>query len=382
MTTANLPPTAILQGPPPNALLDRVKQWVAMGINPDRLYPALHTVAAAPGSDRWTAHFSAIGEEVAERATQLASTGNGDTARTAYEEASFWFFLARFPAPQTPTSWTAYRRSLDTALLAGSFETEPLRIVRAPHADGEIIGHLRLADTDPNTTTPLVVLTGGIDVFKADIEIRSLATALHTVGISTLAVDMPGTGEAPVIAAPGAETIYGTLLDALANDPEHSRLLNLDAVGVVGLSFGGHWAVRLALTNPRIAASVNISGPLHHTFTINNVSAAPPPTRAALAAAVHARSSDIEELQPALAALSILDGATGNMLDTTRAIPILTITGGRDELIPAADATLLAEHGHPADTLTYATDRHVASNHWNEHVPFLTNWLHHRLTTT
>jgi esterase FrsA len=381
MTTTNLQTAAIVQGPPPNALIDRALQWVAMGIDPDRLYPALRTVAAAPGSDRWTAHFSAIGEEVAEHAAQLASVGN-DTARTAYEEASFWFFLARFPAPQTPASWTAYRRSLDTALLAGTFETIPLQAVRARHGDGEVIGHLRLASTDPTSPTSLVVLTGGIDVFKADIEIRSLAAALHNVGISTLAVDMPGTGESPVTAAPGAEATYGALLDALVADPELSLLLKLDAVGVVGLSFGGHWGVRLALTNPRIAACVNISGPLHHTFTTANVSAAPPPTRAALAAAVHARSVDIEELQPALAALSILDGTAGNLLTNARATPILTITGGRDELVPAADATLLADHGHPADTLIYATDRHVASGHWNEHAPILTNWIQKRLTPT
>jgi esterase FrsA len=378
MTTTTRPPAATVQGPPPNALAERAQQWVAMGIDPDRLHPALRTVGAAPGSDRWTAHFTALGEEVAERAARSASVSD-DTARAALEEASFWFFLARFPTPSTPAGWTAYRRSLDTALLAGSLETVPLRIVRAPHGDGEVIGHLRLASTDSAMPTPLVVLTGGIDVFKADIEIRSLATALHNAGISTLAVDMPGTGQSPVIAEPGAEATYGTLLDGLALDPDLSPLLRLDAVGVVGLSFGGHWAVKLALTNPRIAACVNISGPLHHTFTTANVNVAPPPTRAALAAAVRARSVDIEEIQPALAALSILDGAAGNLFTNARATPILTITGRRDELVPLADATLLTDHGHPADTLIYATDRHVASNHWNEHVPILTNWLQHRL---
>jgi esterase FrsA len=381
MTTSTIPPTVTVQGSPPNPLVDRAAQWVAMGIDPGRLYPALRTVAAAPGSDRWTTHFGALGDEVAEHAAQVASAGDRDAARSAYEEASFWFFLARFPAPHSPSSWAAYRRSLETALLAGSLETVPVRVVRAGHGDGEVVGHLRLASVDPTTATPLVVLTGGIDVFKADIEIRSLATAFRNAGISTLAVDMPGTGESPVSAAPGAEATYETLLAALATDPDHAPLLDLDAVGVVGLSFGGHWAVRLALTNPRIAACVNISGPLHHTFTAANVTAAPPPTRAALAAAVTSRSLDIDDLQSALAELSILNGAAGNLLAHARPTPILTITGGRDELVPAADAALLAEHGHPADTLVYATDRHVASNHWNEHVPILTNWLRHRLTT-
>jgi esterase FrsA len=382
MNTSTPPPAATVQGPPPNALIDRAAQWVAMGINPDRLYTALRSVAAAPGTDRWTAHFSALGEEVAEHAAQFASAGEGAVARAGYEEASFWFFLARFPAPHSPASWTAYRRSLDTALLAGSFETVPLRVVRAPYGEGEVIGHLRLASTEPAMPAPLVVLTGGIDVFKADIEIRSLATALHNAGISTLAVDMPGTGESPVSAAPGAEAIYGTLLDALTADPDHSSLLRLDAVGVVGLSFGGHWAVRLALSNQRVAACVNISGPLHHTFTTANISASPPPTRVALAAAVHAGSMDVRDLQPALAELSILDGAAGNLLTDAQATPILTITGGRDELVPMADANLLTEHGYPADILIYANDRHVASNHWNEHVPFLTNWIQRRLAST
>ena len=389
MTEPSQPPAA----PSPVAALQaamaaRAAQWAAMGIDPAALRRTLGSVAAPPGTDAWAGHMSEVGEQAATAADALASASatpaDRDRARRRYEEASFWFFLARFPAPSSPATWHAYHRSLDTALLAGELEATPLQVVRAPYGKGEVVGHLRLPDPDTSrpatrTRTALVVLTGGIDVFKADIEIRSLAEALHAAGAATLAVDMPGTGESPVPAAPGHEATYEALLAALAADPNLADRLDLDHVGVIGLSFGGHWATRLALTNPRIAAAVSISGPLHHTFSPANVAAAPPPTRAALAAALGATSSDPATVTPLVAALSVLDGTAGNLIASASPVPILALTGGRDELVPVQDTTLLTEHGYPADLLIYATDRHVASNHWTEHVPVLTDWIMHRL---
>jgi esterase FrsA len=374
------------------ALAARARQWIAMGVDPDelqRVLGALGAAAVVPASPAWVSRLVDVGEAAMQHADHLAQTADADRdqVRRAYEQASFWFFLARFPAPFSPAAWDAYRRSLDAALRAGAFEATPLQVVSAPldEADdgpaGEVIGHLRLPPTPAVTPTgriPLVVLTGGIDVFKADIEIRSLADAFRTAGVATLAIDMPGTGESPLSARPGSEVVYERLLSRLAELPAAADI-DLERVGIVGLSFGGHWATRLALTNQRIAAAVNISGPLHHAFAANAVAAVPPPTLAALAAAVHAPTSATDDIQPLLAELSVLDGTTGDLLTSAQHTPILAITGGRDELVPLADTTLLLEHGLRADTLIYATDRHVASDHWTEHVPFLTHWLTSRL---
>ena len=109
VTEPNLPPAA----PSPVAALQaamsaRAAQWAAMGIDPAALRRVLGSVAAPPGTDTWAEHMSAVGEQAATAADAVAAASatpaDRNRARRGYEEASFWFFLARFPAPSSPAT--------------------------------------------------------------------------------------------------------------------------------------------------------------------------------------------------------------------------------------------------------------------------------------
>ena len=115
----------------------------------------------------------------------------------------------------------------------------PLQIVEIPFGDNKLVGYLQI----PRglARPPVVMHWGGVDGWKED-RLRHSAT-LHSAGLATLTIDMPGTGENPVLyGAPDAERTYSAWIDHLA---QRDRL-DGTRIGVWGGSFGAYWAARLA----------------------------------------------------------------------------------------------------------------------------------------
>ena len=81
---------------------------------------------------------------------------------------------------------------------AKSFDP-PLEIVRIPFEESEIIGYLRLPAANVPRPVPLVLAISGLDSRKETIA-ETYAAAIAQ-GIGFIAVDSPGTGQAPVKAS-------------------------------------------------------------------------------------------------------------------------------------------------------------------------------------
>lgn len=97
---------------------------------------------------------------------------------------------------------------------------------------------------------PLVLLSGGVDTGK--VELHRLACLLAQMGrFRVAAIDMPGTAESGLPLTADAHLTYQGLLNALAPNGRKA---------VVGVSFGGHWAAKLALLES-VDAAVNLGGP-------------------------------------------------------------------------------------------------------------------------
>ena len=251
MTTSQIP------APPPHgasaalppALAPRVPNWLADGIDPAALHAALDRLppGQGPASPAWVRHFSAVGDGYAHEGDRAAADGHGATARQAYLSAAFFYFLARFPhilGPDPALARAAYAKHRAAYLQASRYFDPPLQVVRLPFAGAEIVGDLRIPATPTGTRPPAVILSGGIDYWKSESELHTIAETLLAAGLATCALDMPGTGECPVPNGPDAERVYRAAITHLAARPD----LEGARLGVYGLSFGGHWAVKLALT--------------------------------------------------------------------------------------------------------------------------------------
>ncbi len=357
----------------PAELAQRIPGFALHGADPNDIVEAIRVAGPekGPATPGWAETMAARGERAFAAGEEADRT---DKPRAVHDflEAAFWFFLARFPHILNPAGVAAYRRHSEAYLRAARHFTHPVERVAVPFADGDFPALLRL----PRGTAglaPLVMIWGGIDVWKSDLDIHSVGNALLGHGLGVLALDMPGTGECPVPVSTNAERIMRA---ALAYARSDARIDGL-RIGAYGLSFGGHFAVKLALLEPALKGVVQVGGPIHHTFASEHIGRLPFGARAALARVTGLSPMvDSVALATALAALSL---SVQGLLPARTHAPLLSINGEQDMLVPIRDLHYLSEQGVGQDMLTFARDRHVASGNWALHEPFAAAWLAKRL---
>ena len=292
--------------------------------DPDRAVRVLRELSSAD-HDEWVGAFAVPARAAADD-----------------REAYGWWRVARYPAPTSEVKRDAYVRSQEHYLAWARTFAPALEAVAIPFAgrpgEGKFIGaHLR---RPPLERPPVLVVWGGIDAFKEE----RRADAFLAAGIATLAVDMPGTGDAPLAGSPDAERMWDAVLDWIGQRPD----LDPQRVAILGSSTGGYWAAKLARTHRhRIRAAVDHGGPVHHAFSAEWIERAetgeyPFGLSETLAAAFGgAARNDWVRIAPSL---SLRDQG---VLDRPSA-PLLVVHGRQDTVFPVADAELLVAHGAEA----------------------------------
>jgi esterase FrsA len=234
--------------------------YPTLGIDPTDARDALALINTRDADD-WAAGWSAVGDRYMAKAKAAADPKEADAN---YLRAWRLYYFGQWPAPTSPGKLAAYRKATDAYLLHAKSFDPPLEIVRIPFEDSEIVGYLRLPPANFTRPVPFVLAISGLDSRKETVA-ETYAAALAN-GIGFIAVDSPGTGQAPVKASETADKMYSRVLDFLGTRPEidKSRIL------VHGQSFGAYWAAKLAHTeSARLAGAVVQSPPVHETFQID-----------------------------------------------------------------------------------------------------------------
>jgi dienelactone hydrolase len=381
-----MPDTHIVREP----TLDEIKQEV-LRRSGKRLQPFSHVhqedvekIVARLGSldrDHWAALWSEMGLSYEKNGDELEKAGDGKKAGEAFYLAYDYCRIGRYPCPSTTGKREAYRHSLRMFRKAAKTFDVPLEVVELPFKGGKLVGYLQIP---PGAKSPPVVIHwGGVDGYKED---RQRPNAmLHPMGIATLVIDMPGTGENTVLYLdPDAERTFSAWLDYLATrkDLDGSRL------GVWGGSFGGYWAARLAHTEAkRLKAAVFHGGNVHHGFQEKWLVPAftkgaatylfgPGSMLEARGQAVGIRTMD--EFIKAVGKLSLVDMG---LIDKPSA-PILCVNGKLDDQAPIDDVYLLMEHGDPKSARIYPKGSHMGRTPGmpeDEIARTITGWLRSRL---
>jgi pimeloyl-ACP methyl ester carboxylesterase len=188
-----------------------------------------------------------------------------------------------------------------------------------------------------------VLAWGGIDTWKEESHAR-LGALLRSRGLAVVLIDIPGTGESPVLASVDAERQYSPVFDYLATRTD----LDGSRCGVIGASFGGYWAMKLAYTHrDHVAAAVNWGGGVHITFTPEWQERSRNAT-SYLMDLMAARSrifggSTFEDYVEHCPQLSLLDQG---LLDAPSS-PILLVNGRDDQQNSIGDLYLSLDHGDP-----------------------------------
>ncbi|MBQ0864850.1 alpha/beta hydrolase [Streptomyces smyrnaeus] len=308
----------------------------AQGIPADRCRAVLSRIRSAHGgdADSWPAVWSRAGDALAARGRHL------DAARH--------YALARFPYPDGPARERAQRlcvRSFDQWRTdrpgIGREEIEP------PSGTGRFTAWT--AGLSSRTPRPLLVVCGGIVSVKE--QWAPLLARAAALGTAVAVTELPGVGENTLPYDTAAPAMVGALLDHLADRAEVSR------THAIALSFGGHLALRAALTDPRLVGVSTVGAPVRHFFTDGDWHAGIPATTVHTLARLTGRP-------PAQVPASLGEWAlSAPELARLTALPVTYVAALRDDIVPLGDAALLARDPAARRELLVLDDEHGAPAH-------------------
>jgi len=154
--------------------------------------------------DVWAGVWGAIGDRYFARAKEVEKTDPKE-ARELYYKAWDNFNVGRWPTEKnSPGKMKVYQKALDAFRNYGRLMDPPLETVRIPFEGKEIVAYLRLpAGVRP---APIVFGINGLDSRKEDVIAR--VDSYLRAGVGVFAIDMPGTGEAPLLIDVGAERMF------------------------------------------------------------------------------------------------------------------------------------------------------------------------------
>ncbi len=317
----------------------------------------------------WAKEWSRVAKPYEEKGATLEQSGKFKEAREAYVQAYAYYATGRYPTPHTPGKMACFHKSLEMYEKAGKFFAPILERVEVPFGEKTIPIYVRVPKDGQKHS--IVINFGGIDSFKA--ESYEYDEGLQKNGMASCAVDMPGVGECPIKASTTAESIFSAVIDYLENRPD----VDPKRIGIMGRSFGGYWAAKMAHVEAnRLRASIVWGGGVHYFFQEDWL-------RESTNAESYLMDHDIarcrlfgvdnlDELLKPWAALSLKDQG---WLDKP-CCPMLIVNGKNDLQTPIDDLYILVEYGSPKSARVFPGG-HMGQT--PQTFPTIVNWLKNEL---
>jgi esterase FrsA len=275
--------------------------------------------------------------------------------------ASLLYGAARFPVAATPLRREALQRQVACFVRASSsFRLDFARVmVRTPHGEPFPVHRYRPPGDGAH---PVVCLSGGVDTGK--MELHRIAQLLARIGrFEVIALDMPGTGETAMPLREDSDAVYRAVLAQCAGARRKALL---------GISFGGHWAAKLALRGD-VDAAVDLGGPVGALDRdADDAGRLPNGMSGIVANAMRLPAvPDGAALADLLARFSL---RRQGWLDGAHCRPLLAVNGGDDPYIPATDTRVFARYPG-AEVWLLPGLGHCAAERITRVMPAIIAWL-------
>ena len=313
--------------------------------------------------EEWHGAWCSNGDMHARLAGEAAEKGRRLTAGEAWARATVAYHFAKFVWMVDPER---SRAAADMAVAAMAKTHEYLdpnaERIEVPLDGGRVVGNLRRPDGDERP--PLVLLIPGLDSTKE--EFFKLENVFLHREMATLSMDGPGQGESgydlPI--RPDYDVAVTAVLDSIADRTD----VDLERVGLLGVSMGGYYAPRVLAFEPRVRAGVGLSGPYRFSDIWDDV---PPQTRETFVAKSFAKDDDEGR---AKAAELDLSGVAERIQQ-----PYLAITGKLDRLIPWEQTERAAREAPKGEFLLHEDGNHGCANVPYKTRPVAADWLREQL---
>ncbi|HET8606762.1 MAG TPA: alpha/beta hydrolase [Gaiellaceae bacterium] len=296
--------------------------------------------------EEWLPAWVALGDAHAALAREAEERARTLTAGEAWNRAALAYHFAKFVWMVDLDRNRAAERQAVAALAQAHRLLDPsAERVELPFDGATIVGNLRRPAGLPRP--PLALLVPGLDSTKE--EFFEWENVFLRRGLATFSLDGPGQGESgwALQIEPRYERPVGAVLDRLAGRDD----LDLERVGLVGVSLGGHYVPRAAAFEPRVRAAVAVSGAYRVAGAWHE---RPQATKETYRHHFHAAS--VEEARERVAGLD-LTGVAERIEQ-----PLLVVTGKRDRLVPWQDTKRIADEAPNSTWVLYEDGNHVCNN--------------------
>jgi len=315
-----------------------------IGLDPADVKAAFASITTRD-PDEWAAAFMSVGDRYMAEAESLKKS-DATKANADYMRAWRIYSFGRWPVPISQGKKKSYAKALEAFQAHTQFLDPPLQVVHIPFEGKEIVGYMRLPK-DANGPVPLVIAVNGLDSRKEDLA-ESFA-AILPFGIGFLAVDGPGTGQAPIKVSEHADRMLSAVIDYAQSRPE----IDKTRLAIHGVSWGAYWATKMAIVErARLRGTSAQSPPVEGFFQkeflmnslIGNREYLFDQVPALMSIIEGANSiSDMAEIFPKLSLVK--QGLLGQPM-----APMLVIGGVLDTQVPISDLYLLMSKGDTPKT--------------------------------
>jgi len=310
-----------------------------IGLDPADVREAFASIRTRD-KDEWASAFMAVADRYMAEGKSLEKT-DPTKANADYIRAWRLYSFGRWPIPASPKKEESYHKAIEAFLAHARFWDPPLEVVHIPFENSGIIAYLRLPK-NPSGPVPLVIAVNGLDSRKEDLS--ESFSAILPYGIGFLAVDGPGTGQAPIKVTENADRMLSRVIDYLQTRPEVDK----NRLAVHGVSWGAYWATKLAIVErTRLRGASAQSPPIDTFFQKEFLMNSLLGNREYLFDQVPAlmnifdNVTTLDELAANLEKMSLVkQGLLGKPM-----APMLVMAGVKDTQVPISDIYLLLNNG-------------------------------------
>jgi len=311
----------------------------------------------------WLSAWCANGDMHAALAADAELHGRQLTAGQAWLRATLSYHFAKFVwVLDMEEHRKATEKSVAALLRAHRLLDPSAERIEIPFEGTHLVGNLRRPDSIVHPA--LVLLLPGLDSTKE--EFFQWENVFLNRGMATFSLDGPGQGESGyhLPLRPDYEVASMAAIDTLSQRDD----VDLDRLGVVGVSMGGYYAARAAAFDHRIRAVVTVGGSYESGTRFD--------TRPAISRAAFIQYSlaQTQEQAREIANRMTLEGVLGNLVQ-----PFLVIFGKKDRLVPYEQAERVVCEAPRAQLVMIDEGNHVCNNFPYLYQPLASDWMAEQL---
>ncbi|MDT4894014.1 MAG: hypothetical protein QOE97_3049 [Pseudonocardiales bacterium] len=307
----------------------------------------------------WLDAWCSNGDMHARLAEEAEQNGYQLSAGQAWVRAALGYHFAKFVwVLDMDLHRNATEKSVEALRRAHHALDPTAQRIEVPFGEAQLVGNLRRPAGVERA--PLVLLLPGLDSTKE--EFFNWENVFLSRGLATFSLDGPGQGETgyQLPLRPDYEVAASAAIDALSARDD----IELDRLGVAGVSMGGYYAARAAAFDDRIRAVVTVGGPYESGSRFDT---RPAISRSAFIAYSHAAT--IEQAR-AIATAMTLDGVLSHLVQ-----PMLVIFGRQDRLVPYQQAERIVVEAPNASLVMFEDGNHVCNNLPYRYQPLAGDWM-------